>query len=248
MRWAKNLQLWNEEHRVILKQRAKYWCVWEKSVHTSERISSFNICEMLENHNQHQAEKTGKWRIVNYFFFSFSSESWCFYACPSCLSGSGKKSLIWNKHNLPRGLCCPLGCGGVHPSAEFRKAPGSEAQLEIFEYLVFSHAGWRVLLSSSPPAAPPWPSRSCLGQQRFLQQNICLKGWGLPDQAQATLGISDELSARRVLRRAFAVLTQSSHLAGPFSLPFLYVPVVSYFFLITKSQFNAEPAQFPCTV
>lgn len=98
MRWAKNLQLWNEEHRVILKQRAKYWCVWEKSVHTSERISSFNICEMLENHNQHQAEKTGKWRIVNFFFSPFLLNRGAFTLVPVVSPGLEKKA--WSETNI----------------------------------------------------------------------------------------------------------------------------------------------------
>lgn len=51
----------------------------------------------------------------------------------------------------------------------------------------------------APSTAPQLPKQQLfqqvLGQQRVLTQNICLKGWGLPGQAQATLKISPELSA-----------------------------------------------------
>lgn len=145
------------------------------------------------------------------------------------------------------------------------KAPGSEAELEIFSHCKASHhghgcgwlSGWeqqshpsrsgqRVVLSSSPPAAPRYPSRSCLGRYWASRGFSCRTFVWKADQAQATLGGSVMgYQQRGFLGEFFAVLTQSSRLAGPSSLP---VPVVSYFFLITKSQFNTKPAQFPCTV
>lgn len=82
------------------------------------------------------------------------------------------------------------------------------------------------------PCCPSLPKQKLfgkvLGQQRLLGQNICLKGWGLPDQAHATLGISDELPAKRVLRRVSKVR---------FSRPLLPTPYDSFLW----------PAQFPCT-
>lgn len=102
------------------------------------------------------------------------------------------------------------------------KAPGSEAELEIFSHCKASHhghgcgwlSGWeqqshpsrsgqRVVLSSSPPAAPRYPSRSCLGRYWASRGFSCRTFVWKADQAQATLGISDGLSAKRVLRRVF---------------------------------------------
>lgn len=144
--------------RVILKQRAKHWCVWEKSVHTSERISSFNICETLENHNQHQAEKIGKWRIVILSFFSpFPLNHGTLTLVPVVSPGLEKKNLIWNKHNLPGRLCCPLGCGSVHPSTEFREGSrqwDTAGDIWISGIFLCRMEGAAQLLSSCCPSLP----------------------------------------------------------------------------------------------
>lgn len=58
-----------------------------------------------------------------------------------------------------------------------------------------------------PSTAPQLPEQQLfqqlLGQQRVLMQNACLKGWGLPGQAQATLRISHEVWAESVLGKVF---------------------------------------------
>lgn len=64
-----------------------------------------------------------------------------------------------------------------------------------------------LFLCCTASTAPQLPKQQLfqqvLGQQRVLTQNICLKGWGLPGQAQATLKISHEVSAKNVLGKIF---------------------------------------------
>lgn len=154
---------WRDEGKQLTlqqhpEQRAKHSCVWKKSVHTSESISSFNICERLENHSQRQAKKVGKRSFI--FIFSFSSYHGALRPLPVVSPGLAE-TLSQTNTRLPRGVCSPRGCGGSILLTNSGKTSGSEVQLEIFEPCrAAQHSrGWE---------QQPLPSLSCCSAPLLL--------------------------------------------------------------------------------
>lgn len=225
-----------------------------KNTYNSERINSFNIYEALENHNQRQVKKIGKWR----FFFSpfplyhgalrslpvvspvptgkdvFLKQTRTYHVESDVLlhpdvvafilliySGKtpGSEIYSWRYFNTVRIQTMAVGVSDRLRYAHVREVVSRllATPERVAQFLVF-----RRTPSSAPQLLKQQLFQQVLGQQRVLTQNICLKGWGLPGQAQATLNTSHEVAAKGVLGRVFCSPESEKLMFSRFLLPALW--------------------------
>lgn len=137
--WAKKTcKLWNQEMNgnnwhcdsiESFSNREQNTDVFERRVHdTSERISSFNICETART-SQPTSGKEG-WKVEKYFFSPLPLNHGAFTPLPVVSWGLGKTLPETNTHP-PRGVYSWMRLVFIL-LINSGKTPGSEAQLQIF--------------------------------------------------------------------------------------------------------------------